>query len=275
MTAGPADLPIVNGATRLFGILGDPIDQVKSPEEITKRFRTRGANALCLPIHARPDDFDVVLRGLKATGNYDGFILTVPHKIRAMPYVDTLLPRAVRVGAVNVVRRETNGTWTGDMYDGLGLVGAVRHAGFDPKGKRAMVLGAGGAGSAIVNAIAEAGAAAVTVFDLDRGKADALVNRLAAAHGNCRIAAGPATAEHQDLVVNATPTGMAPGDGMPAKFGPLDPSLVVADVVTKPDITPLIAHARHCGCRTSTGAQMFNAQGDMIASFLIPEVPHG
>jgi shikimate dehydrogenase len=275
MTVGAADLPIVNGATRLFGILGDPIEQVKSPEEITKRFRARGANALCLPIHARLDDFDAVLRGLKATGNYDGFILTVPHKIRAMPYVDTLLPRAIRVGAVNVVRRERDGTWIGDMYDGLGLVGAVQQTGFDPKGKRAMVLGAGGAGSAIADAIAEAGAAAVTVFDLEPGKADALAGRLAKAHCSCRFNAGPATAEHQDLIVNATPTGMAPGDGMPAKFGPFDPNLVVADVVTKPDITPLIAHARRCGCRTSTGAQMFNAQGDMIASFLIPEVAHG
>jgi shikimate dehydrogenase len=275
MTAGAANLPIVNGATRLFGILGDPIGQVKSPEEITKRFRARGTNALCLPIHARPDDFDAVLRGLKATANYDGFILTVPHKVRAMPYVDTLLPRAIRVGAVNVVRRERNGAWIGDMYDGLGLVGAVRQTGFDPKGKRAMVLGAGGAGSAIADAIAEAGASAVTVFDLDHGKADALVNRLAKAHGNCQITTGPATAEQRDLIVNATPTGMAPGDGMPAPFGPFDPNLVVADVVTKPDITPLIAHARRCGCRTSTGAQMFNAQGDMIASFLIPEVPHG
>lgn len=275
MIAGTADPPIVNGATRLFGILGDPIEQVKSPEEITRRFRARGANALCLPIHARPGDFDAVLRGLKATVNYDGFILTVPHKVRAMSYVDKLLPRAVRVGAVNVVRRERNGTWTGDMYDGLGLVGAVRQTGFDPKGKRAMVLGAGGAGSAIADAIAEAGAAAVTVFDLDRGKADALVDRLAKAHGNCRIVTGPAAVEGQDLLVNATPTGMAPGDGMPAKFGSFDPSLVVADVVTKPDITPLIAHAQHCGCRTSTGGQMFSAQGDMIANFLIPEGPHG
>lgn len=275
MTAAAASFPIVNGATRLFGILGDPIEQVKSPEEITKRFRARGANALCLPIHARPDDFDAVLRGIKATGNYDGFILTVPHKIRAMSYVDTLLPRAVRVGAVNVVRRERNGTWIGDMYDGLGLVGAIRQTGFDPKGKRAMVLGAGGAGSAIADAIAEAGAAAVMVFDLERAKAEALANRLAKAHNNCQITAGPATAEHQDLVVNATPTGMAPGDGMPAKFGLFDSNLVVADVVTKPDVTPLIAHARRCGCRTSTGAQMFNAQGDMIASFLVPEVPHG
>ncbi len=269
MMAEAAALPIVNGATRLFGILGDPIDQVKSPEEITRRFRVRGVNALCLPIHARPDDFDAVLRGIKATANYDGFILTVPHKVRALAYVDTLLPRAARVGAVNVVRRERDGRWIGDMSDGLGLVGAVRQTGFDPKGKRAMVLGAGGAGSAIADALAEAGASRVTIFDVDRDKADAVAARLGKAHAGCQISVGPAAADRQDLLVNATPAGMAPGNDMPAEFGPFDKNLVVADVVTKPEVTPLLAHARACGCRTSTGVQMFNAQGDLITNFLL------
>jgi shikimate dehydrogenase len=269
MNAAPDTMPIVNGATRLVGILGDPIDQVKSPEEITKRFRARGANALCLPIHARPDDFDTVLRGIKATANYGGFILTIPHKVRAMAYVDRLLPRAVRVGAVNVVRRETDGTWTGDMYDGLGLVGGVRQAGFEPRGKRVMVLGAGGAGSAIADALAEAGASSVTIFDLDRKKADETAARLGKAHVQCRFSTEPASADNQDLLVNATPAGMAPGNAMPAQFGAFDKALVVADVVTKPEVTSLLAHARACGCRTSTGVQMFNAQGDMIAAYLL------
>jgi shikimate dehydrogenase len=266
---------IVDGATRLFGILGDPIAQVKSPEEITARFRARARNALCLPLHARPDEFDTVLRGVKAIANFDGFILTVPHKMRAMLYVDKLLPRAVRVGAVNVVRRETGGTWIGDMYDGLGLVGAVRQAGLDPKGKRAMVIGAGGAGSAIADALAEAGAVSITIFDLDQNKASEVAVRFGKAHTHCRFSVGPARAENQELLVNATPTGMTPADGMPVEFGKFNSSLVVADVVTRPEITPLLAHARACGCRISTGVQMFKAQADMIAGFLIPEVNHG
>jgi shikimate dehydrogenase len=274
MKAESLNPPIVNGATRLFGILGDPIAQVKSPEEITARFHAKGHNALCLPLHARAGAFDTVLRGVKAMGNFDGFILTIPYKVRAMPYVDKLLPRAVRVGAVNVARRDTDGTWIGDMYDGLGLVGAVRQAGLDPKGARAMVIGAGGAGSAIVDAIAEAGAVNITIFDLDQNKANEVAARLGKAHAHCRFRVSPAHAENQDLLVNATPTGMGPVDGMPAEFGKFDPSLVVADVVTKPEITPLLAHARACGCRISTGVQMFKAQADMIAGFLIPEVNH-
>ena len=192
-----------------------------------------------------------------------------------MAYVDKLLPRATRVGAVNVARREADGSWIGDMFDGLGLVNAVRHAGLDFQGKHAMVIGAGGAGSAIIDAIAEAGAASVTVFDLDHSKASAVAARLDKAHADCRITAGPVSVENQDLLVNATPIGMAPAAGMPAQFGKLDPRLVVADVVTDPEITPLLAHARACGCRISTGVQMYRAQADMLANFLIPEVRHG
>ncbi len=275
MTAVPHVPSIVNGATRLFGIIGNPIAQVKSPELISERFRARDHNALCLPLLARPEEFDTVLRGLKAMGNFDGFILTIPHKVRAMAYVDKLLPRATRVGAVNVARREADGSWIGDMFDGLGLVIAVRQAGLDFQGKRAMVIGAGGAGSAIIDAIAEAGAASVTIFDLDQGKAGEVAARLAKAHTGCRIAAGPVSVETQDILVNATPIGMAPAGGMPAQFGNLDARLVVADVITDPEITPLLAHARTCGCRISTGVQMYKAQAGMLAGFLIPEVRHG
>jgi shikimate dehydrogenase len=275
MIVGAHSPEIVDGATRLFGIIGNPIGQVKSPELISKRFRASGLNAICLPLLARPEEFDTVLRGLKAMGNFDGFILTIPHKVRAMAYVDKLLPRATRVGAVNVARREADGSWIGDMFDGLGLVNAVRQAGLDFQGKHAMVIGAGGAGSAIIDAIAEAGAASVTVFDLDHSKASAVAARLDKAHADCRITAGSVSVENQDFLVNATPIGMAPAAGMPAQFGKLDPRLVVADVVTDPEITPLLAHARACGCRISTGVQMYRAQADMLANFLIPEVRHG
>ncbi len=265
----PMQTPIVNGATRLFGILGDPIEQVKSPEGITNRFRAKGRNALCLPFHVKPADFDLVLRGLKAMPNFDGFILTVPHKVRAMPYVDELSPTATRVGAVNVARRRKDGTWIGDMSDGKGMVGALRKVGFDPKGKRAMVLGSGGAGSAIIDALGESGAASVTIFDVDQVKANDVAVRIGKAHAGTKFSVGLASADHCDVLINATPIGMAPAGGMPAKFGPFDSSLVVGDVITNPEVTDLLAHARASGCRISTGVNMFEAQVDYIADYLL------
>ena len=271
MTDPQAKAPFVNGATRLFPILGDPIAQVKSPAGISGEFPALGHNALCVPMHVRPADFDTVVRGLRATVNCGGFILTVPHKLRALPYVEKPSPRASRVGAVNIVRREAGNVWAGDMLDGVGFVGAARKAGFEPKGKRALVFGAGGAGSAIIDALAEAGTIAITIVDLDKAKANDVATRLGRAHAHCRFSVGEASADGFDLIANASPTGMAPDTSMPGPFGKLDPGIVVADVVTAPEITPLLAHARACGCRISTGVQMYQAQAAMIAGYLIPE----
>jgi shikimate dehydrogenase len=263
--------PFVDGATRLFPILGDPIAQVKSPAGISSEFHAKGHNALCIPLHVSIADFDTVMRGLKASQNCGGYILTVPHKLRAMPYVEKPSARAQRIGAVNIVRRDGPDSWVGDMLDGVGFARAARNTGFDFKGKRALVMGAGGAGSAIIDAIAEAGAAAITISDLDNAKATDVATRLGKAHAGCSITDGAAVADGHDLIVNATPYGMGQGDGMPAPFGKLDPNVVVADVITTPEITPLLAHARACGCRISTGVQMYQAQAAMIADYLIPE----
>jgi shikimate dehydrogenase len=263
---------IVDGATLLFGIIGDPIDQVRSPEQITQRFRAAGRNAICLPIQAHIEGFDEVVRGIKAMPNFHGFVLTVPHKIRAMPHADRLTPDAERIGAVNVMRREPDGKWYGDMTDGKGLLRAAVEAGFAPKGKRALVIGAGGAGSAIIDAIADAGAREITIVDVDERRAHAVAARLGNAHSGCRFTVGKADAEGQDILVNASPVGMHPGKEMPASFGRLDKSLIVSDVVTKPEITPLLAHARDCGCRISTGVAMYQAQADLLAQFLMPEI---
>ena len=263
--------PFVDGATKLFPILGDPIAQVKSPAGISGEFHAKGHNALCTPLHVSVADFDTVMRGLKATQNCAGYILTVPHKLRAMPYVEKPSARAQRIGAVNIVRRDGPDTWVGDMLDGVGFARAVRNTGFDFKGKCALVIGAGGAGSAIIDAIAENGAVTITIFDLDKAKANDVAARLGKAHAGCAFTVGAAVADGHDLIVNATPFGMGEGDGMPAAFGQLDPNIVVADVITKPEITPLLAHARACGCRISTGVQMYQAQAAMIADYLIPE----
>jgi shikimate dehydrogenase len=236
------------------------------------RFRAAGQNAICLPIQATVEGFDAVVRGLKAMPNFHGYVLTVPHKVRAMPYVDRLSPDAERIGAVNVVRREPDGVWVGDMTDGKGLVRAAMDAGFSPQGKRALVMGAGGAGSAIIDAMADAGAKDVTIVDVDRNRAQAIAARLGNAHSGCRFTVGTADVEGQDILVNASPVGMYPGTDMPAPFGRFDKSLMVSDVVTKPEITPLLAHARACGCTISTGVAMYQAQADMLAQFLMPEI---
>jgi shikimate dehydrogenase len=260
---------IVDGATRIFAIIGEPIAQVKSPAAITQRFRAAGRNAILIPLNIPTTAFDAVMRGLKALANFDGYVVTIPHKERAMAHVDRLLATAQAVGAVNVVRRERDGSWSGDMYDGQGLVEAAVAKGVPMRGRRVLLLGAGGAGKAIAFALAKAGAAAVTAFDLDRARAEDLAARLATAYPACAVRASEPALIGHDTVVNATPVGMAPGAQMPVAFDAFPSDMVVADMITDPDITPLLASARACGCRIVTGPEAYEAQADALARFLM------
>jgi shikimate dehydrogenase len=260
-------MPIVDGATRLYGIIGHPIDQVKSPELITPQFRAAGRNALMLPMHVTPERFDETVRGLKALANLDGIVITVPYKVRIIAHVDRLLPTGEQIGAVNAMRREADGTWVGDMFDGRGLIRGLSDLGHSVAGKRVLLLGAGGAGSAIAFALAEAGTKAVALHDIDESKARDLVARVAKHYPACAIVTAPPSLDGHDVLVNATPIGMAPGDGLPADFGALDRNLIVADIIMKPVVTPLLAHARACGCRTMAGRSMLEGQADELVAF--------
>jgi shikimate dehydrogenase len=208
MTTAP-DLPLVDGATRLYGIIGDPIVQVKSPEVMTARFRAAGRNAILVPLHVPAARFDEAVRGVMALANLDGIVITVPYKSRILPYVDRLLPVGERVGAINAMRREADGSWTGDMFDGRGLVRSLREQGVVLQGRRVMQLGAGGAGSAVACAFAEAGATAITLYDVDEAKAHALAERVAAGYPACTIEVAPPAARGPDNLVKATPLGNA------------------------------------------------------------------
>ncbi len=259
-------LPIVDGATRLYGIIGDPIQQVKSPEVFTARFRAAGVNALLVPMHVKPETFDDVVRGLKSLANLDGLIATVPYKSRVLPFADRLFPTGERVGAINALRREADGRWAGEMFDGKGCVAGMRATGVDPRGRDVMLVGAGGAGSAIADAVAEAGAKSLSIFDADEGKARQVVARVARAHGACATSFGAPTTEGKQVLINATPIGMAPGDGLPVPDLRLTRDLFVVDVIVK-DATPLVAASRAAGCRTMTGRSMIEGQAAEMARF--------
>lgn len=258
--------PIVDGATRLYGIIGDPIEQVKSPEVFTARFRAAGINAILLPVHLKPDTFDDAMRGLKSVANLDGIVITVPYKSRVLPFVDRLHPTGERVGAINAMRREKDGRWSGDMFDGKGCVAGMRKTGVDPRGLNVVLLGAGGAGSAIADAIAEVGAKSLTIFDQDEGKAQRLVAQVARAHSGCATTFGLPATDGKQVLINATPIGMAPSDGLPASDLQFTKDLFVVDIITN-DMTPLLSAAQKAGCRTMGGRSMIEGQAAEIARF--------
>src|SRR6266849_8402366 len=194
-------LPSLNGETRLHLILGDPVGQTRSPSGLTGEFAARGPNAICIPVHVAPADFDAFVAAAKRGQNIDGIVVTIPHKFAALRHCDEASDRARFLGAANVLHRIAADRWRGDMTDGTAMVAALRRAGFEPAGKRALVIGAGGAGSAVALALIEAGVETLAVADVDAKRRQSLVKRLAAKAPAVARAGTPDPAGF-DLVVN-------------------------------------------------------------------------
>jgi shikimate dehydrogenase len=256
--------PALDGSTRVYVIVGDPIAQVKSPGGITGAFHREGLNAVMIPAHVTPEALEGFVRGLSLARNVDGIVATVPHKFAAYAFCSTATARARLLGAVNVLRRNPDGTWHGDMVDGLACVASLKTGGCDLAGKRALLVGSGGAGSAIGHALLEAGVASLAVHDADAGRRDRLLQLLGE-----RTVVGSDDPAGYDVVVNATPAGMRSEDPLPVRVERLEPGCWVADAITAPEVTPLLQAARARGCGTRTGLDMFAAVRDLIVDVLL------
>jgi shikimate dehydrogenase len=258
---------IVDGATRLLGIVGDPVAQVRSPPLWSAMFRYNRINAICVPFHVHPEEFARFIAGFRAAQNVMGLFVTIPHKLAAATHAEALTPRARMVGTANLLRPLAGGGWEGDMLDGLGFVRALRASGQLIEGRRALVIGAGGVGSAIAFALAEAGAAEVAVADIDAARAEALSRRLVERAGaQSRVSA--AKAEGFDLIVNASPLGMRADDPPPCDLAGLTADAIVGDVVIGRTLTPILKAARDLGCHVQPGSAMTDHQGAAMADFL-------
>ena len=169
----------LNGKTRLFMTVGCPIGQVKSPADITHAFEARDIDAVQVPIEIRPNGIDDFFTALEFASNVDGMVITIPYKFMGANICKTLTPRASLLGAANIISRNSDGSWHGDMTDGLGFCNAVLKAGSTIKGKRALLIGAGGAGSAIGLALLDEGIGDLGIYDIDPDRSDKLMNLLA------------------------------------------------------------------------------------------------
>lgn len=264
----------LNGATRLHLIVGDPIAQVKSPAGVTQAFVDAGHNAICVPAHVSPADLAPWFDGVKRAQNVDGLIVTVPHKFAAFHLCDNTSERAAFLHAVNVARRQPDGRWLGDMFDGLGYVTALKNAGAVLAGRRVLLVGAGGAGSAIAHALVLAGVSELAVADADEQRCTALLERLASM-GKARVRPGGSDPTGFDIVLNATPMGMRDGDPLPVDVSRLTSAMFCGCVITAPAVSPFIAEARARGCATITGADMFAQVRDLMVDFLLGDARAG
>lgn len=265
-------IPVPTGATRLHIIIGDPIAQVRAPAGVSRAFAECGSDAILVPVQVAPVDLAGFLATATRVKNLDGIVATIPHKFACYRACATATERAHFIGAVNLMRRSPDGGWHGDMVDGLGFVGAARAKGFDPNGTRALQIGAGGAGSAIALALIDAGVRELAIHDSDAGRRDALIARLNE-RGRGRALIGVMDATGFDLVANATPAGMQPGDPLPVDMATVSPSAYCGCVITRPEVSPFIAAARERGCLTATGTDMYRALERVMVDFLLSRQP--
>jgi shikimate dehydrogenase len=255
-----------SGATRIIPILGHPVAQTKSPFGMTRAFGERGIDAVVVPFDVSPEAIGGFLTALDAAANLGGVIATVPHKFSLCAHAAVLTERARFFGSANVMRRMADGAWQADMLDGLGFMRAIRRAGGTIAGANALLVGAGGAGSAIALELLNEGAASVAVHDTDEARRARLMSRLDAAHpGRARV--GSAEPTGFDLVINATPLGMREGDMLPLRVAALDRGMFVGDVVTARGDTALIAAAKAAGCAWCSGHDMFETSIDLMVEF--------
>ncbi len=251
---------MITGTTRLIAHLGYPTGSFKAPMIYNPYFEREGIDAVVVPMGCGAEDYPAFLRLVFRLSNSLGALVTMPHKVTTAGLVDTLLPTAAIAGACNAVRREPDGRLSGEMFDGEGFVRGLLRKGRPVAGRRALVLGAGGVGSAIAASLAKAGVGALGLYDIDAAAAEALALRLARFHPTLGLSLGSNDPAGFDIVVNATPLGMRPGDPLPLDVARLDAASFVGEVVMAEEITPFLAAARARGCAVQVGKDMLFEQ---------------
>lgn len=250
----------VDPETRGIPMIGHPIAQVKSLSPVNAWFASQEINACMMPVDIVPQRVAAFFDVVRGWENCIGVSITLPHKQAAFAACDRLSARASVARAVNIVRRDAQGLLHGDMTDGPAFCAVVKQTGRSIVGAHVLLIGAGGAGSAVAHALAEEGAASITVIDIDVQRRDDLMKSLAAQRHGLAVRDSIASDVEIDIAFNATPLGMKTGDPMPCDLDILPLRALVADAVTKPAITPWLAEARRRGHMIQSGEEMALAQ---------------
>ncbi|MBR9652767.1 shikimate dehydrogenase family protein [Thalassovita aquimarina] len=256
----------ITGKTKLFPIIGSPVDTVFSPGAFNEFFRGKGIDARMIALEIPSDALGDFWALLRASSSFLGCSVTYPHKQAAFGQVDALTPRASRLGAINTINRGPDGRLTGDATDGVAMRAALRAAGGSVRGKTAVILGAGGgAGQAIADAFCEAGIRQLCLIEPDDGRRAAVVDMIAIHWPDVSCTEQRAGAE---ILVNATTLGKSADDAVPFGEDDLEQAEIVCDVVTGPSVPPLLLGAEQRGALTVSGAQMGAQQIPAQLSFI-------
>lgn len=257
---------MITASTKICALIGDPVGHSLSPLMHNAAFENAGIDYAYLAFRVEGEQLAAAISGMRALG-IKGLNVTIPHKVAVIPLLDSLDKLAEKIGAVNTIVND-NGHLKGYNTDGRGFLKAMLPS-IEPRGKKAVILGAGGASRAISFTLAERGAELVILNrQQELSWAVELAKQLSRFSGrevsalelnqqNLAAALGPA-----DILVNATSVGMHPDSKQtPVPESLIKPGLVVFDIVYNPAQTRLLVEADSAGAKTIAGLDMLVWQG--------------
>lgn len=254
----------INGQTTILAVFGDPVDHSLSPAMHNAAFKAMGLDCVYVPFRVLPEDIILAVRGIRAL-NIKGVNVTIPHKQAVVPELDEIVGDAALSGSVNTIINN-HGKLIGTSTDGSGLIRSLEaEAGFKVAGKNVLMLGSGGAATAIVFSLIGAGIRSLTVVNRDVTKAVSLREKTRVRSKFEFKVVGLAQLEaldwsEFDIVINTTSVGLHDQATLiPAHL--LYPGLVVYDVVYRPGGTTLANQAKAAGCTVLTGLSLLLYQG--------------
>jgi shikimate dehydrogenase len=250
-------------ASMLVGLIGHPVAGNPTGRMFEAAFDHHGIECRYVSMDVEPSNLSAAVAGLHALG-FQGFHVTVPHKVAVVPLMARLTPAAGLIGAVNVAIREDDG-WLGENTDGRGFMESLRTVA-EPAGLRVTILGAGGAARAVAVELALAGAAAIEIVNRDEGRGralSALLEERTSTHASYRPWREPiAIGEDTRVIVNATSIGLNDAHAGPrVDFDTAPAETLVMDVVMEPPETRFLREAATAGFRTVDGLGMLLNQG--------------
>ena len=256
---------MITGKTRLLAVIGAPIGHSLSPIIQNAALHAAGLDYVYAALPVRADALSSAVRGLCNAG-IAGFNVTIPFKTEIIPLLDALSEDARRIQAVNTVVIE-DGRMVGHNTDVVGFLAGFAERGIALTGKKAVLIGAGGAARAALWGLLRSGISSVVIGVRNASKGAALAADFAA-DGDVRAlsfddSAWIAACSDADLVVQTTPLGMTPHteEMPPVDAAVINPSAVVYDLIYTPAETRFLREARARGCETINGETMLVAQG--------------
>lgn len=246
----------VSGTTRITGIFGYPIEHTLSPLMHNSAFKDLGLDNCYIPFKVAPEDLPDAVQAIRSL-NMLGVNITVPHKENVIQLLDEINEEAEFIGAVNTIVNN-EGKLTGYNTDGRGFMSSLKEEGISVDNKSVVIIGTGGACRAVSYYLSQK-ASKLSLFDLDKSKAEKLVNDLLEIRENVSLLNDIEDPGKADVIINATPLGMKAEDPSPVNPELITPDMIVCDLVYKK--TRLLQEADSKGAKNINGSGMLLWQG--------------